>query len=191
MCTGSFWLSVGQVALSPPVVVELRVFKGLMPFLSSDWWSRWNLLVSTGVSTSMWTHEEVCQAGRTRERDRFRDCRGVCARVHAMEATGFGTLGGSGSWESTLTFPRWRRARRHGQNMQVPEARAMVMSVRLCFDRYPSQNFEFLIRYVCSPVMSLQDFKTHGAMGSVRVQQVRRTKSPLCSFSQCSSFVDA
>ena len=39
-----------------------------------------------GVSTSMWTHGEVCQAGRTRQRDRFFYCRCVSARVHAMEA---------------------------------------------------------------------------------------------------------
>ena len=50
-----------QVELWPPVVEELQVFRGLMPFLSSDWWLRWNLLVSAsdvstygyGVSTSM------------------------------------------------------------------------------------------------------------------------------------------
>ena len=38
-----------------------------------------------GVSTSRWTHEEVCEAGRTRERDRFRDCRAVSSRADAME----------------------------------------------------------------------------------------------------------
>ena len=39
-----------------------------------------------GVLTAMWTPEEVRQAGRTRERDRFRDCRAVSARGHAIEA---------------------------------------------------------------------------------------------------------
>ena len=39
------------------------------------------------------TGMEVRQAGRTRERDRFRDCRAVSARVHAMEAAGQGVDG--------------------------------------------------------------------------------------------------
>ena len=85
-----------QVVLWPSVVEELRVFRALMPFLSSCWWLRWNLLLSSsdasangqGVSTSMWTHGEVYQAGRTRERDRFRDCRAVFERVHAMGDAG-------------------------------------------------------------------------------------------------------
>ena len=139
-----------------------------MLFLSNDWWSRWNLLVSAsdapangcGVSTSVWTIEVVCQAGRTRERDRFRDCRAVSARVHAMEAAGldddFTSLeeGEDLAIEAAkvivlrqlgvdfhfpevascgLFFSRWvhrfRRAWRH-QNIQVLEARALVMSLR-------------------------------------------------------------
>ena len=54
------------------MVEELQVFRGLMPFLSSDRRLRWNLLASAsdasanghGVSTSMWTQEEFRQAGR-------------------------------------------------------------------------------------------------------------------------------
>ena len=52
-----------QVVLWPSVTEELQVFWGLMSFLSSDRWLRWNLPVSAsdastngnGVSTSMWT----------------------------------------------------------------------------------------------------------------------------------------
>ena len=54
-----------QVAQWSTVVEELPVFRGLMPFLSTDWWQHWNPLVSAsdastsgyGVSTSVWTRE--------------------------------------------------------------------------------------------------------------------------------------
>ena len=66
----------------------------------------------------MWTPGEVRQAGRTRERDRFRDCRAVTARVHAMEAAGLGEVFGQeedemlrsfGNLGLISSFPRWQR----------------------------------------------------------------------------------
>ena len=125
-----------QVALWPSVVEELRVFRGLMPFLSSDWWLRWNLLVSASVvsrPTVMGCRPRCGRMKRSVKLDeRDHDCRAVSARVHAMGLLALvmgslflrktttwqsrrprslctGTLRSTGSWESTLTFPRWRR----------------------------------------------------------------------------------
>ena len=44
-----------QVVLWPSVVEELQVFRGLMPFHSSDWWLRWNLLVSASDASTVVT----------------------------------------------------------------------------------------------------------------------------------------
>ena len=66
----------------PSVVEELQVFRGLMPFLSSDWWLRWNLLASaTQLRRLMDTgcrrrcgcksRRKFDKAGPTPERDQF------------------------------------------------------------------------------------------------------------------------
>ena len=59
-----------QGAQWPSVVEELRVLRGLMPFLSSDWWLRWDLLVSASDASSNGygcrprCGRMKCQAGR-------------------------------------------------------------------------------------------------------------------------------
>eukprot|EP00438_Fugacium_kawagutii_P005650 Skav219567 [mRNA] locus=scaffold886:113683:117079:- [translate_table: standard] len=79
------------------VVTELRVFRGLMIYLHSDWWRGWNNLVSAsdaslegfGVSTSYWNRKEVAEAGRTVERARFKKAASTAARDHALSSAGF------------------------------------------------------------------------------------------------------
>lgn len=76
---------------------ELRVFKGLMVFLQSDWWRGWNPLVTAsdaslegyGVSTSFWPLEEVKRVGRQVERSRFRRPATTQARSSALGSAGF------------------------------------------------------------------------------------------------------
>ena len=220
-----------QVVLWPSVVEELQVFRGLMPILSSDWWRRWNPLVSAsdastngfGVSTSMWTLEEVRQAGRTGKRERFRDCRAVSARVHAMEAAGLGdeafgqeeededfamdAAKSIASFPSGLSLSRWMPrfwgAWQYDQNVQVLEARVLVMSlprvalsphgrdvrqimivdklgVCLCFDRCRSKNFELLnqIRVFARFVLA-RNLKPTVRWVPSEFEQFGRTKSPL------------
>ncbi|CAK0826014.1 unnamed protein product, partial [Prorocentrum cordatum] len=91
-----------QQPLWPSARDELRAFLGMMPLLCSDWWPGWNRLASAsdasewgfGLSTSLWSDEEVKTAGRARERGRFRDVRAAQARGRALTAAGVGGLAG-------------------------------------------------------------------------------------------------
>eukprot|EP00435_Cladocopium_sp_Y103_P029361 s335_g7.t1 len=84
----SLWASVRE---------ELESFIGGMIFLQSDWWRKWNPLVSCsdsslsgyGVSTSYWPPEAVASAGRIMERSRFRKLGAHSARDSALTSAGF------------------------------------------------------------------------------------------------------
>ena len=161
------------------------MFRGLMPFFSTDWWLRWNLLVSASdasangywVSTSMWTQEEVRQAGRTRGRDRsFAREKGdedmaieEAKTIVSGDTAKLRQLGVDLEFPEVATsglalsrwVPRFWGAWQHAQNIQVLEARALLMfalslhgrdarqivivdnlGVCLCVDRCRSKNFE-------------------------------------------------
>ncbi|CAK0873101.1 unnamed protein product, partial [Prorocentrum cordatum] len=92
---------------------ELWAFLWLMPFLCSDWWPRWNRLASPsdasewgyGVSTSLWSDEEVKAAGRTRERGHFRDARAAQEELPGEDFDGLGAAMASGEYEVNPGFP--------------------------------------------------------------------------------------
>ena len=79
--------------LWPTVVEDLRAFRGLIPYLVSDWSSPWNRMVFSsdaseegyGVTASIWPERWVKSVGRERERDRFLLTYSIGARASALK----------------------------------------------------------------------------------------------------------
>mgnify|MGYP000417751757 CR=1 FL=1 len=74
------------------VIEELQAYVGLMIYLRSDWWLRWNRFVYSsdsslygfGVCTSEWTRDVVARVGRVSERSCFKNLTSVGAREAAL-----------------------------------------------------------------------------------------------------------
>ena len=114
---------------------ELRVFRSLMIFLTSDWLRGWNdLVVQTdssleghAVAQAHWPVRAVAEVGRTSERQRFRRVGSHRARESALEIAGFRQRA-DGSWavtgaEASLA-PLRSRSRRRGREGADPRGDA-------------------------------------------------------------------